>query len=237
MGFQRLVQIQAGQALHIEAGEPHGADKHDPERVGRIFEFLVQLPLFHFFAVRLDIQAPLLEGLNLILFLTDDHSHFRFLHPLQLAFQLLCLLLRGVFDLNFQRFNFSRPIFLDQIIHANTGHLIQANKHGFPACPQIGVMAHKIPCDGFQAGRCCQQMDLFGKLCFQLVLLIYIQICLLNGIQNAVCNFRVVFHIQNFLAAVFVVQRHSCTILYSSLEVIHRYVATEGALGDVIAGQ
>ena len=98
-------------------------------------------------------------------------------------------------------------------------------------------MAHKIPCDGFQAGRCCQQMDLFGKLCFQLVLLIYIQICLLNGIQNAVCNFRVVFHIQNFLAAVFVVQRHSCTILYSSLEVIHRYVATEGALGDVIAGQ
>ena len=80
-------------------------------------------------------------------------------------------------------------------------------------------------------------MDFFCKLCFQLVLLIHIQIRLLNGIQNAACNFRVVFHIQNFLAAVFVVQRHSCTILYSSPEVIHRYVATEGALGDVIAGQ
>jgi len=148
--FQRLIQIEEGQALHIEAGEPHGADKHDPERVGRIFEFLVQLPLFHFFAVRLDIQAPLLEGLNLILLLTDDHSHFRFLHPLQLAFQLLCLLLRGVLDAGFQRFNFSSPVFLRQIIHPHTGHLVQADKHSLAACPQVRVMTDKISGNGFQ---------------------------------------------------------------------------------------
>ena len=165
MGFQRLVQIQAGQALHIKAGEPHGADKHDPERVDRIFEFLVQLPLFHFFAVRFDIQAPLLEGLDLILLLTDDHSHFRFLHPLQLALQRLGLLLRGVFDLNFQRFNFSRPIFLDQIIHANTGHLVQADKHSLAACPQVRVMTDKISGNGFQTRSRRQQVDFFCKLC------------------------------------------------------------------------
>ena len=100
--------------------------------------------------MRLDIQTPLLEGLDLILLLTDDYSHFRFLHPLQLAFQLLCLLLRGVLDAGFQRFNFSSPVFLRQIIHPHTGHLVQADKHSLAACPQVRVMTDKISGNGFQ---------------------------------------------------------------------------------------
>ena len=47
MSFQRLVQIQAGEALHIEAGQPHGADEHHPQRIGIVLELFVQLPLLH----------------------------------------------------------------------------------------------------------------------------------------------------------------------------------------------
>ena len=236
MGLKGLVQIQTRQALHIKAGEPHSAHKHHPQGIGRIFELLVQFPFLHLLSVCLDVQAPLLEGLNLVLLLADDHRHLGFFHPLQLAAQLLGLLLGGVLDLLFQSGDLLRPVLLRQIIHSDTGDLIQADEYGFAAGPQVGVMTYKILCNGLQALLGGQQMDLLGKLSLQFFLLIHIQIGPLDGVQNPVGDLRVV-QIHNLITPVLIVQRNRSAILYRPLEVIHRYVSTEGALGDVVVGQ
>lgn len=74
MGLQRLAQVQTGQALHIKAGQPHGADEHDPEQIGGILELLIQLPLFHLHPVALDIQPSFLEGLHFVLLLMEKDA-------------------------------------------------------------------------------------------------------------------------------------------------------------------
>ena len=66
MSLQRLIQVQTGQALHIKAGEPHGTDKDDAQRVILVLKLFVQLPLFHLCPVRLDVQIPFFESLNFI---------------------------------------------------------------------------------------------------------------------------------------------------------------------------
>ena len=98
-------------------------------------------------------------------------------------------------------------------------------------------MSRKVTGNGFQTGRCSQQMDFFCKFLLQPVLLVHIQISLFNGIQNPICDFRIVFDIQDFFTTVFVVQRYCRTILHCPFEIIHRYVAAEGTLGDVVVGQ
>ena len=93
MRFQRLVQIQAAKALDIKAGEPHGAYEYHAERIFAVLELFVQPALFHFGAVRANVQPPVVEGLPLVLLLTDDNRHFGFFHPCQLALHFLRFLL------------------------------------------------------------------------------------------------------------------------------------------------
>ena len=88
MGLQRLIQVQAGKSLHIEAGQPHCADKHNSEVTIRVLILLVQFPLFHLRPVRQDIQSPFLKRLDLVLLLADHHAHLGFLHPLELPGEL-----------------------------------------------------------------------------------------------------------------------------------------------------
>ena len=93
MCFQRLIQIEAGQALHIEACQPHSADKDNAERILRILEFLIQFPLHHLLPMRPDIQSPFLKGLDLVLLLADDNAHLCLLHPVNLLGNFLYFLL------------------------------------------------------------------------------------------------------------------------------------------------
>ena len=97
-------------------------------------------------------------------------------------------------------------------------------------------MTYKILCNRLQALLGSQQMDLLGKFPLQLFLLIHIQIGPLDGVQNSVGDLRVV-QIRDLITPVLIVQRNRSAILYRPLEVIHRYVSTEGALGDVVVGQ
>ena len=150
MGFQRLIQIQTGQTLHIEACQPHGTDEHHPERIFTVLELFIQLPLFHFGTVRQNVQPPLLEGLYLILLLTDHHCHFGFFHPCQFTGKLLCFLLGRCALPGFQLPDLCLPTFLHIVVHPHTGHLVQADKHSLAACPQVRVMTDKISGNGFQ---------------------------------------------------------------------------------------
>ena len=80
-------------------------------------------------------------------------------------------------------------------------------------------------------------MDFFCKLPLQLVLLVHIQIRLFDGVKNPIRDFRIILDVQNFFAPVLVVQRYRSAVLHRPFEVIHRYVAAEGALCDVVIGE
>ena len=236
MRFQGFVQIQAGQAFYIEARKPHSAHKHYPQRILRIFELFVQFPLFHFLAMGFNIQVPFLECLNFILFLTDNHCHFGFFHPGQFSVQFLGFLLCSMSGLFFQPGNFLCPVFLHQIVHPHTGYFVQADKHSLTAGPQIGIMLHKIPGNGLQPLLCCKKMYFLGKFPLQFFLLVRIQVSPFNGFQNPVGDFRVV-QVGNFIAPVFIIQRHCCTIFHRPFEIIYRYVTAKGAFSNVVTGQ
>ena len=237
MGFQGLVQIQAGQAFHIETGEPHGAHEHNSEGVFRVFELLVQFPLLHLRPVRQNVQAPLFERLNLVLLLADDHGHFRFFQPMQLPFQLLKGLLgRCLFQSRFRFHDFFRPVLLNQIVHPYTGHLVQADKHGFSGSPHVGVVLYEISGNRVQSGLGRQNMDFLCKFPFQLFLLADIQIRRLDGIHDLLRDFRILDGAKLF-TAVFIVQRHRCTVLYGAFKVIDGDIAAESAFCNGIVGK
>ena len=65
MALHRLVQIQSGQAFHVEAGQPHRANNRDAERVVCLLELFFQVAFDHLFAVRRDIQRLITEILPL----------------------------------------------------------------------------------------------------------------------------------------------------------------------------
>ena len=220
MRFERLVQVQAGQALHIKTGEPHGAYEHHPQRIFRVLEFFVQLPLLHFLPVVFDIQTPFLEGLNLVLLLADHHGHFRLLHPGNLPVQLLGFLLGGVSAFRLQLGNFPGPVFLCQVVHPHTGDLVQAHEHSLPAGPQVGVVAHKVPGDGVQPLLSGQQMDFLGKFPLQLLLLVHVQVGPLDGVQNPVGDLRVV-EVGDLIPPVLIVQGNRGPVLHRPFEIVH----------------
>ena len=236
MRLQGLIEIQAGQALHVKAGEPHGADEYHPERIGRIFELLVQLTLFHFRPVIFDIQIPFFEGLNLVLLLTDHNGHFRFFHPFQLALQFLRFLLSGCFDFRFQSFYLFFPVFLNEIIHTDARDLIEAHEHRLAAGPQVGIVTDKILCDRFQARLRRHQMDFLCKLRFELILLIDVDVGIFDGVENAVGDFRIM-EIEYLFAAILIVQRNGRTVLHGAFEIVNRDIAAEGARSDIVVGQ
>jgi hypothetical protein len=95
MALHGLVQVERGQAFHVEAGQPHRADDGDAKGVIGLLELLLQVAFDHLLAVRLDVQrliaevAPLGEFGHLALFLRHHHAAFGGLHPLDM-FATLC---------------------------------------------------------------------------------------------------------------------------------------------------
>ena len=98
MGFHRFVDIERCQALHVKAGQPHGAYDSDAEGVLRVFEGVVDgysfavwclEAGFHHLPMRNDIKAPFFEVADLVLRLADDDLDDRAFHPLRLRSQLI----------------------------------------------------------------------------------------------------------------------------------------------------
>ena len=73
----RLVEIQRRAARRIEAGEPHGADEHQPQRIGGVLEALIQrwLGRREPAAVRFDVEAQGGHVGDLVLGGRHDHRH------------------------------------------------------------------------------------------------------------------------------------------------------------------
>ena len=81
----RLIEIHRGTTRRVETGQPHGAEKYQPQRAIRVFELLVQrrLRFVHPFPVRRDVQALLLHLLNLVLAGRHDQRHIGRLQHVQ----------------------------------------------------------------------------------------------------------------------------------------------------------
>ena len=72
-----LVEIDGRAAGCVEAGEPHGTDEYQPQRVCGVLELLVQtrLGLIHAPTVRLDVEAERRHLRDLVLTGRDDYRH------------------------------------------------------------------------------------------------------------------------------------------------------------------
>ena len=94
--LHRLVDVERGKALHVEARQPHGADDRDAERMLRVLERGLDIDalavarleaLLHQGAMRDDVETPLLEIGDLVLRLADDDLDDRFVEPVGLGLQ------------------------------------------------------------------------------------------------------------------------------------------------------
>ena len=236
MRLQRLIQIQTRQRLNIETGQPHRTNENNTEIAVGILEFLIKFPLLHFCPMRQNIQIPLLKGLDLILLLTYDHTHFGVFHPFQLPGQFHLLLIRnGTCNLLFKCFDFLLPVFLYEVVHTDTRDLIQADEHSLSCSPQITVMPDKILCDCPQTWLCCQKMYFLLKFVHYLFSLIRIQIGFFNGIQNLIRDVRIL-DLLYLIATVFVIKRNRSLIFYSALKVVYGNIATECPGRNLIGG-
>ena len=237
VSLQRLVQIQAGKRLHIKACEPHGAYEHNAEVAICILKLFIKLTLLHLGTMWQNIQIPLFEGLDFILFLTDDDAHLCVLHPFQLA-RKLHLFLIGYRRRHFRykALNLFLPVFLHIIVHANTGHLIQADEHSLASCPKIAVVTDKVLSNSTKAWLCCQQMHFLLKLMHDLLGLIRIQVRSFDSIQNLIGNIRIL-DILYLVATILIIERHGSFILNSSLEIVNRDIATEGTRRNLVGGK
>ena len=92
--LHRLVDVERGQALHVEAGQPHGADDRHAERMLRVLERRLDIDalaiarleaLLHQGAMRDDVKAPFLEVGDLVLCLADDDLDDRLVEPAALV--------------------------------------------------------------------------------------------------------------------------------------------------------
>jgi hypothetical protein len=85
--LHRLVEIDRRARWRVKAGEPHGAEEHQPERIVRVFELRPHILVVHAPAVGRDVEAL---GGHIRLFIlagAHDHGHVRRLHPGDLGLQ------------------------------------------------------------------------------------------------------------------------------------------------------
>ena len=103
--FHRLVDIKRGEALHVEARQPHRADDRDAERMLRVLEGCLDVDasavgrletLLHQGAMRDDIEVPFFEVGDFILGFADNDFDDRLVEPLGLPPELSSRFLQKV---------------------------------------------------------------------------------------------------------------------------------------------
>ena len=126
--------------------------------------------ILHPFAVRHDIQTPILEPLDLVLLVADHNSHLCLAHPgeLLLAHHKF-LIIRGCFELSLQIFDFLGPRVLDVIVHPDGCNLVDGDKHRLAALPIGGKVPGEIfshmPQTRFSGHHVVLALQVFRQLC------------------------------------------------------------------------
>jgi hypothetical protein len=87
----RLVEIDRRAGRHVEPGDPHRAQEHDPQRVVLILELGLQVLLLHASSMRADVEPLVAQIGDFVLRLRDHHRHVGLGHLRERALDLLPL--------------------------------------------------------------------------------------------------------------------------------------------------
>ena len=243
VGFKRFIEVESGEAGHVETRQPHGADDGNAEGVVILLESRFKIDtgmigqfksIFDEFAMREDIQFPLAEGVHFALFFADDDCHARFFHPLDLTQAIdFLLLIFGGFDASFQRCDLILPVGIDQPVKADCGDLIDADQHGFAAFPGGGVVRDEIARDLFEALLCGEDVIVAFEFAFEA--LFEVDVFEFDPIELLGDAFvEVVGGDAEFVAARVVVERDCGFVFDGALEVVGGDVLAEDLLGDLV---
>ena len=256
VGLERLVEVEGGEARHVEAGQPHGAHDGDAERVLLFLERVVDGHLLHVSEPRLgahrrgqlhalldepavgdDVEVPAAELLDLALLLAHDDGGASLAHPGDLPAQVDRLLLAG--GLRVLRLQFPdalAPVALDQPVHPHAGDLVDTDQHRLAGLPRRRIMAHEVACHLVEPLVCGDNVVVAPQL--PLETLRDVDVVDLQLVQLVGDAFvQVADGHAEPLAAGAVVEGHGGPVLHRALEVVGRDVFAEHLAGDLVAGE
>ena len=152
--LHRLVEIDGAAGRHVEAGDPHGADEHEPQRVVGVLELALEVLLLHPLAVRQDVEALLLQVVDLVLRLADHHRHVHGAHPVEPLGETGSRLFGALCELRLLALGqLSRPVPCDLVVHAHGRRLVDGDEHRLAEITSRREVAHEVCCDLRPAGR------------------------------------------------------------------------------------
>jgi hypothetical protein len=219
----RLLRYAAGNTPH-----PHGAHKHEPQRVFRVFELLIErrLRLIQPPPVGHDVQAVLLHLGNLILAWRHDERHVRCLQNPQSVEQFILLVRWEPIppQLLLHLLALRCPMLPHLVVHLECRRLVNGHHHRLADETAPEEMPHDVPGDRLQPVVAGEDVVLPAQLAFELRLLFGVEFRRLDEAVDVLVQIRV--HELQLRRAVLVKQRHRRTVLDGLLEVVD---------GDVIA--
>ena len=225
----RLVQVDGRAGGHVKAGDPHGADKHQPQRRISALELLSQVFLEHALAMGHDVQPLVGQVFHLVLPLRHHHRHVRGLHQVDAGQQRLAGV--AIYNLvhrhqrRLQPRNLGQPSALHLVIHAHRRGLVDTHHHGFAPIATPGEMRHQVFGNRVQPVFAGDDVVLAAKLALQLFLLVLVQ---LGGFQQ---GFQILIQVLigelHLGDAVLVIQRHGGAVFNRAGKVIHAHIVAK----------
>ena len=191
-------------------------------------------PVLDELAVRLDVEVPLAELVDLALLLAHDHRRARLSHPCELSFSELRVLLignSGEFSLQF--LDPLRPQGQDEVVESYARDLVDAHDHGLAGLPLRRVVPHEVLGDLLQALLCGDDVVFALELALQALLDVHVlDLGFLECVRDLLvqvgrCD-------PELVAARIVVERDGGAILDGALEVVGADVVPEDFLRDLV---
>ena len=234
----RLVEIDRRAAGRIEAGQPHGADENEPQRIGWVLELLLQagIRVFHALAMRRNVEAQLRHLRDLVLGRRYDQRHVGGLENLQARRQFVTVrggqIGAGQFALDAGCL--CRPVPAHLVVHFQRRRLVDGHHHRLAQEAAPEKMPDDVLRHGFKPVIAGQDVILAAQLAFELCLLFVVQACRFYGVVDLFVEVGV--DQAQFGRAVLVVERNRRAIGHRLLEVVDRDVIAEHIPGALLAG-
>ena len=225
MTTHRPVEVDRRDTGRVEAGHPHRADEHEPQRVLGVLKLLGQVLADHPLAVRSDVEALFVKHLQLVLALRDHDRHVGGLHELDPRCQPRTLELWQRVMLRLQVSQMLGPGFSDEVVHPHGCGLVKPDVHRLAGVAPADEVGHEVLGDRLQALRTCQQRVLRTERPSELALGVLVELGLLEEFVEFLGEILVdQLQLGN---AVLVVQRDRRAVLDRVAEVVDADVVTE----------
>ena len=230
----RPIEIDRRDRRCVEAGHPHRAHEYDPQRVVGVLELLGEVLAVHPLAVRTDVEAKVVQLLEFVLPLRDDHRHVSGLHQLDPGCEPGTLQLRKRVVLCPQVREMPCQGLLDEFIHPHGCGLVEADIHRLAAETPSNKVVDEVLGDLVEPLWPGEQRVLRAELASQLAFRVLVE---LGGLQEFV---ELVGEVRigelQLGDAVLVVQRDGSAVFDGVTEVVGADVVAELLPSELLAG-